>query len=251
VGIVLPNSDDLFTAAFQQEAAIGHWRRTLGRHIWFLRRAGIPSAHIEREVTRSLRQCLMLRKLRVSASDERICARIMAQWRHDCGYLDTQGRPLTLRFEGRSPTFRSLVRAAVPRVDASMALAAMKGSHLVSHSTQGSVRLIVGGLSSCGARGRPLLEVTHAALEALTDTCYANLNTRRPPDGSSRFQQMTYTEYLDPRSFQAYEEFLNESAQVFLAMHESWLKRHEAKSPDRQRKPLSRVGVGVFALRGR
>jgi hypothetical protein len=251
VGIVLPDSDYVFTAAAQEEAAIGHWRRTLGRHIWFLRRAGIPSTDIEREVTRRLRQCLKVRKLRVSASDERISARIMAQWRHDCGYLDTQGCPLTLRFDGRSPTFRSLVRAAVPGVDASMALAAMKGFHLVSHHTRGSIRLIADGVSSRGAQRGALLKATHAALEALTDTCYANLNTRPALDGSSRVQQMTYTEYLDPRSVQAYEEFLNESAQVFLAMHESWLKRHEAKSHDRQRKPLNRVGVGVFALRGR
>ena len=33
---------------------IGHWQRTLGRHIWILRRAGISSAQIEREIVRYL-----------------------------------------------------------------------------------------------------------------------------------------------------------------------------------------------------
>ena len=33
---------------------IGHWQRTLGRHVWFLRCAGITSAQIEREIARSL-----------------------------------------------------------------------------------------------------------------------------------------------------------------------------------------------------
>ena len=29
---------------------LAHWQRTLARHVWFLRRAGVPSAQIEREI---------------------------------------------------------------------------------------------------------------------------------------------------------------------------------------------------------
>ena len=47
---------------------IGHWQRTLGRHIWFLRSAGITSAEIEREIARCLGQSLKIRKLPVPAS---------------------------------------------------------------------------------------------------------------------------------------------------------------------------------------
>ena len=126
MGNVSPRSDDPLTVASQEEPDIGHWQGTLARHIWFLRRAGIASAQIEREVARSLEECLGLRKLQVSTSDERMYARILTHWRHESGYLDTKGRPLTLRFEGRSPTFRSLIRAAVPGADASKALAALK-----------------------------------------------------------------------------------------------------------------------------
>jgi hypothetical protein len=250
VGKVPARSDDPLALVSQEEAGIGHWQRTLARHIWFLRRAGITSARIEGEVARSLAECLGLRKLQVPASDELMYARILTHWQHESGYLDTKGRPLALRFEGRSPTFRSLIRAAVPGADASKALAALKCYHLVSHSAHGIIRLLTDGFSLEGAQRGPLLSLTHAALEALTDTCYANLRARQPPSAASRIQRIANTDYLDRRHLRAYEEFLNESTQAFLAMHESWLKRHEVKGLNPRRKRLNRVGVGVFAIRG-
>jgi hypothetical protein len=250
VGKVPPRSDDPLTVASQEEPDIGHWQGTLARHIWFLRRAGIASAQIEREVARSLEECLGLRKLQVPASDERMYARILTHWQHESGYLDTKGRPLALRFEGRSPTFRSLIRAAVPGADASKALAALKCYQLVSHSTHGIIRLLTDGLSPDGVQRGPLLSLTHAALEALTDTCYANLRPRQDPNSASRIQRTAYTDYLDRGHLRAYEEFLNESAQAFLTMHETWLKRHEGKGLNPRRKRLTRAGVGVFAIRG-
>ena len=250
MGKVPPRSDDRLIEATQEEADIGHWQRTLARHIWFLRRAGIASAQIEREAARSLEACLGLRKLQVPASDERMYARILTHWQHASGYLDTKGRPLALRFEGRSPTFRSLTRAAVPGADASKALAALKCYRLVSHSTLGIIRLLTDGFSLDGVQGGRLLSLTHAALEALTDTCFANLRPHQDPNSASRIQQIACTDYLDRRHLRAYEEFLNESAQAFLTMHETWLKRHEGKGLNPRRKRLTRAGVGVFAIRG-
>jgi hypothetical protein len=179
-------------------------------------------------------------------------ARILTHWKHESGYLDTKGRPLALRFKGGFPTFRSLIRAAVPGADASKALAVLKCYHLVSHSTHGIIRLIADGFSPDRVQKGPLLSLTHAALEALTDTCYANLRPRQDPNSASRIQRTAYTDYLDRRHLRAYEEFLNESAQAFLTMHETWLKRHEGKGLNPRRKRLTRagVGVGVFAIRG-
>jgi hypothetical protein len=248
VGDVPPRYDDPLTVA--SEADIGHWQRTLARHIWFLRRAGIASAQIEWEVARSLEECLGLRKLQVSASDERMYARILAHWRHASGYLDTKGRPLALRFEGRSPTFRSLIRAAVPGADASKALTTLKRYRLVSHIAHGNIRLIADCFLPHDVQRGMLLSQTHAALEALTDTCYANPHSRQPPNGALRIQRTAYTDYLDRRHLRAYEEFLNESAQAFLMMHETWLKRHEVGRNPRGKR-LTRAGVGVFAVRGR
>ncbi|MGO9328406.1 MAG: hypothetical protein ACLQJ0_09845, partial [Steroidobacteraceae bacterium] len=93
-----------------------------------------------------------------------------------------------------------------------------------------------------------LLGTTLASLEALTDTCYVNLRAGQSVRARSRLQRKAETDYCDRRHLRAYEEFLNESAQVFLAMHESWLKRHEVKRVDPRR--ICRVGVGVFAIRG-
>jgi hypothetical protein len=248
VGNFVARSDDSLKVP-RREADIGHWEKTLARHIWLLRRAGIASRQIEREVACSLGQCVRLRKLPVSASDEPMYARVLAIWRHECAYLDNKGQPRALRLEGRSPTFRSLVRAASPRADAMKALSALKRYRLVSHRTHGLVRLIADGYFPCGKDRGPELGLAHAALEGLTETCYGNLQARQPPDGASRTQRTAYTDYLDRRHLHAYEEFLKESAQAFLAMQETWLKRHEVKSLDPRRKPLSRVGVGVFAIR--
>ena len=105
---------------------IGQWQRTFGRHIWFLRRAGITSKQIEQEIARNLRRCIKVRELTVPAADERNYPRILTHWQHDSAYLDHSGRPRTLRFDGHSPTFRSLVRASVPGANASRALDTLK-----------------------------------------------------------------------------------------------------------------------------
>ena len=102
---------------------IGHWQRTLGRHIWFLRRAGITSAQIKREIARRSDSTITSEDSRSRAVNERMVPRILAHWQHESAYLDNRGQPLALRFEGHSPTFRSLVRAAVPGADASEYLA--------------------------------------------------------------------------------------------------------------------------------
>ena len=228
---------------------IGHWERTLARHIWLLRRAGIESGPIEREVARSIRQCVGIRKLPVSATDHRMYARILALWRHECAYLDDRGQPRALRFEGRSPTFRSLVRATAPRADGSKVLSALQRYGLVSRSAHGFVRLTADDFLTWGGEPTVELALSHVALEALTDTCYSNLRARQRSDRSPRIQRTVYTDYLDNRHRRAYEEFLNESAQAFLTMHESWLTRHEVKSADARRKTSTRVGVGLFAIR--
>jgi len=227
---------------------IGHWQRTLGRHIWFLRRAGITSAQIKREIARQLGQYHNIRGLSVPGANERMVPRILAHWQHESAYLNNRGQPLALRFEGHSPTFRSLVRAAVPGADASAILGALKRYRLVSHS-HGVVRLLADGFfPRAGQRGL-LLSTTLASLETLTDACYVNLRTDHAMRPISRFHGRTYTEYFDRRHLNAYEEFLNESAQVFLMMHEAWLKRHEVKGVDTRRKQTCRMGVGVFAIR--
>jgi len=111
---------------------LGRWQRTLGRHVWFLRRAGVTSAQIEREIVRYLGRCRKVRELPVPRADERTYPRVLTHWLHESAYLDNRGLPRALRFEGHSPTFRSLVREAVPGADASKVLSAMKRSRLVA-----------------------------------------------------------------------------------------------------------------------
>jgi hypothetical protein len=120
--------------------------------------------------------------------------------------------------------------------------------HLVSQSAHGIVRLLADGSFQLGVQPGSLLGATLASFEALTDTCYANLRAGPPTRSGSRLQGKAFTEYLDRRHLRAYVEFLDESAQAFLAMHETWLKRHEVKRVDPRR--ICPVGVGVFAIRG-
>jgi hypothetical protein len=244
---LLPLSEVSLTVA-RPEARMGDWQKTLARHVWLLRRAGVPSVQIERQVARSLRQCSTLREAGVPAANEHMVSRILTHWRHVSTYLDNKGQPRALPFDGRSPTFQSLVRAAAPGMQALTALAAMQS--YVSH-TQGLIRLRADGPFPYAAPGEPLPSVTLAALDALTDTCYLGPHARQRSEGSSRIQRSVHTNYLDPRSSRAYREFLTESAQVFLAMHESWLKRHEVPDVDPKRKPSKGIGVGVFEIRSR
>jgi hypothetical protein len=198
------------------------WQRTLSRHIWLLRSAGITAAEIEQAIARCLGQNLKIRKLIVPVTDERMYSRILVHWQHESDYLDNRGQPRALRLEGPPPTFRSLIRAAVPGADASKMLGSLKRHRLVSQSSHGVVRLIPGGFSPSGEQQGVLLGTTLASLEALMDTCYVNLRADAIPP-LPRLHGMAYTDYFDRRHLKAYEEFLNESAQVCLAMHDTWL----------------------------
>jgi len=159
---------------------IGNWQRTLGRHIWFLRSAGITSMQIEQEIARCLGQCFNIRELPIPAADEHIYPRILVHWRHESAYLDHRGHPRALRFEGHSPTFRSLVRAAAPGADALKALGTLKRYRLVSQSAHGVVRPLADGFLPRRVQRGSLLSTTLASLEALTDTCCANLRAGQP-----------------------------------------------------------------------
>ena len=106
--------------------------------------------------------------------------RVLTHWLHESAYLDNRGLPRALRFEGHTPTFRSLVRAAVPGADASKVLSAMKRYRLVSQSARGIVRLLADGSFQRGVQQGSLLGATLASLEALTDTCYVNLRAGQP-----------------------------------------------------------------------
>ena len=188
----MPRSD-LSLKRFRQETAIGHWQRTLGRHVWFLRRAGIASEQIEREVAKYLRRRVNVRALPIPAVEERMYPRILAHWQHQCAYLDNRGQPRALRFAGRSPTFRSLVRAAAPEADPSKVLGALKRYRLVAQSSHGVIRLLVDDFSTPPVQQGHLLSATLASLDALTDTCYANLQVRQPTRPFLRLQRSACT----------------------------------------------------------
>jgi hypothetical protein len=145
---------------------------------------------------------------------------------------------------------RHFVLAAVPGADASKTLSALKRYRWVAQSASGVITLRADGFLARGMPRGPLLNASLASLDALTDTCYASLRGRRPMPPLSHLQRSAYTDHFDREHLRGYEEFLNESSQVFLAMHEAWLKRHEVKTGGRCKR-LSHVGVGVFAIRDR
>jgi len=217
--------------------------RTLRRHVWFLRRTGITAQDIEREVRRILRASAQIQTNELFL-DRRSCSRILTHWWHESRYLDTRGQPLALRFDGPAPTFRSLVGAAIPGTDAAQALRVLKRSGLVSRRGNGRIRLI-SGISLPLEGPRDVLSMTLEFLAAASDTGYMNLRAvedERP----RRLQRSVFTEHLDRRHLRAYEEFLDESAQAFLAMHHAWLKRHESRHAPRQTTRRGRVGIGLL-----
>jgi hypothetical protein len=138
-----------------------------------------------------------------------------------------------------------------PGADASGLLSELKRSGLVSQSRDGLIRILVDKFARGAAPDRPLLESTLASLDALTDACYANFRDHSSAKPSSPLQGMVYSDHLDRRQLGVYEEFMTESGQVFLAMHEAWLKRHEIAGVDSRKPGRRRVGIGVFAVRSR
>jgi hypothetical protein len=227
---------------------VGNWQRVLDRHIWFLRRAGIPEAQIARQITLSMRRHGRTRPVSMPSHKELNYSDVLAQWQNDAAYLDRRKRPLPVPTEGPAPSFYSLVRATLPTADPAKVLAVLLRYGLVSRNPDGFVRLLRRVFIPRGRQRGSAVSICLQMIEALTDTCWDNLHGKE----LARVQRLAYTEHFDSRFLRAYDDYMRTTSEAFLDSHEAWVRRHKLRMTGERRgrrgrtRRVWRVGIGVF-----
>jgi hypothetical protein len=240
------------------QPGIGQWQTTLDRFVWVLRRAGIPSAHIIRQITRSVRKYRRMRRESLPSAHELAYPRVVAHWQDDNRFLDGKGRPRSLPYDGPGSSFRELVQAALPEANPVDVLAALKRYRLVSRDGDGPIRLLRNAFVPRGPRLGYMLYIILTSLQGLAETCYENIRDA-PRARIPLLQRYAYTEHFDARYLRQYDRFLRKTGRAFLRLHQDWLRRHERAEPPRSQKPTKahssrptclRVGVGLYGMAG-
>lgn len=244
--------------ALPHQFDIGHWQKTLDRFVRFLRLAGVPSAHITRQVTQSVRKYQRMRRESIPPAHELAYPRVVAHWQDDNRFLDGRGRPRPLPYDGAGSSFQDLVQAALPEANPASVLAVLKRYRLVSQDTEGTIRLLRDAFLPRGPRLGYALYFILMSLQGLAETCYVNIRDN-PPAKVPLLQRYAYTEKFDMRYLRQYDKFLRTTGRAFLRLHDAWLRRHETTEPVRGQRATkivrtrtnhTRVGVGVYGMAG-
>ncbi len=226
-----------------------NWPKTLDHFVWLLMRAGVNPARITKATGESLHRHRHTQSLVVPSAHVLAYPRVITEWLTDPLYLDEHGNTLALPITGTRLSFRSLVRKAVPRADASDVLKVLSRHGIVRRLPSRRVQLLADAFLPKGDEQAQFLGHTLSALEGIIDTCYANLTTRDPK--KRQLQRIVTAERFDMSRIAEYDAYTRKSAHAMLAKHDAWLKRREINGPIRRKGRVGCVGIGIFGFKAR
>jgi hypothetical protein len=228
-----------------------HWPKTLDQLVWLLLRAGVTPERLTQALGASLRKHRATRPLAMPSPEVLEYSRVLTHWQTEPEYLDEHGNARSLKLAGRSPSFASLVRQALPGADVSLVMAILSRHGLVGRTRDGRVRMRATAFLPRGEQRAQFLAYTLSALEGIIDTCYSNLTTRDRQKQIGQLQRVVFAERFDMTRLAEYDAFLRDSAAAFLVKHDAWLKRREIRHTAAPNSGIGYVGVGIFGFRAR
>jgi hypothetical protein len=177
-------------------------------------------------------------------------ARVLHAWHSDPRFLDTDGLPLALRFDGDGPTFSGLVKAVAGDVPSGAVRAELKRAAAVAETSDGRVvptkRYYVPGNVDEKA-----ITVMSSMLFPLAAGIDHNSRPNRTADGF--IQRFAYSDRLSPGSVPAFREWSRREAVTFIESIDDWLAMNEVpdKLPSDRDGSLPQIaGIGVFYYEG-
>ena len=219
--------------------------------MWLLRRAGITPEQLTGALETSLHRHRATRALVMPSPEVLEYSRILTHWQTEPAYLDDHGNARSLKIAGRSPSFASLVRQALPTADIAQVMSILSRHGLVGRTRDARVRMRATAFLPRGEQRAQFLAYTLSALEGIVDTCYSNLTTRNRKKQIGQLQRVVFAERFDMTQLPEYDAFLRDSAAAFLVKHDAWLKRREVKQSLGSRRRTGYVGVGIFGFKAR
>jgi hypothetical protein len=177
-------------------------------------------------------------------------ARVLHAWHSDARFLDRDGLPLALRFDGDGASFSSLVRAVAGDVPPGAVRAELKRASSIAETSDGRVvptkRYYVPGNVDEKA-----ITVMSGMLFPLAAGIDHNSNPSRTADGF--IQRFAYSSGLPRESVPAFRAWSRKEAIAFIESMDDWLAKNESPSNSPRASALGLpeiTGVGVFYYEG-
>jgi len=183
---------------------------------------------------------------RVTARQAIMCCDLVLKWRRDCRFLDADGLPAQLEFNGAGKTFESLVEASAPGADARALIATMEELGVVRITDDKHIELISDSVVACSGQ-----EGAAIASEFVLEHICGFLGSvefnvfDKPSRAKGRFERACYASV--PRELvPVLQQLVNARGQDFVDVIDEWLARRSTKAQEKTDTLLVGAGAYVF-----
>ena len=217
-------------------------KRMLGPTISFLRASGLSADELRALLEELLTRAPGPRFGARPRPHQRIGAETISRWYRDPRFTGPDGRPRTLKLQGRD-SFAGLVRTVATGASPKTVLETLKRLRIVAINRQGEVELLERFYQASSGETYEFAPLARQVADFVSTVEYNALRKKKPRAG--RFQRMADTTQLDPSALPAFDRYIRRVGQEFLEAADEWLARHAVS-----REPGVRAGVGVFTVHG-
>lgn len=172
--------------------------------------------------------------------------RVLTGWHLDPEFLDGQGRPLDLPFDGREASFVALARRYAGDIAPVTIMKELARVGALTDAPEGRLRVVKRYYQTSDLDPAKALQAG-SMLEDFGNAVRHNL--LRDADAAPRFVGRATNAAVRAADLPAFEEFLEREGQAFLERVDAWLSAHEVDPAAARRARATRVGVGVFDIR--
>ena len=173
-------------------------------------------------------------------SENTVAGKVLAAWHQEPEYLDELEQPKPLRIEGDN-SLSSLIdrfRTDIPNTALIKELIRVKAIMVRGNYARVQTRYYMP--FALDARS---IERFGSVLRDIAHTITHNLFTK--DTALARFEGRATNERISSHAYDAFTNYLDRKAQVFLEEVDDWLKDHEVES---ENETAMRLGIGVYAI---
>lgn len=169
--------------------------------------------------------------------------RVLSGWHQDPDFVDENGKPLVLDFEGDGPTFQELCQRYSGDIGARALLNELRSIKAVSQSSDGKLRVLARSYRAQKVDAQALMHFADA-VHNLVVTLDRNLQAPKTPP---LFEGVAWTPRLDARMLPLFRRRAADRGQKFLDMLDEWLSREEIPDTEADSNGGAvRAGVGIY-----
>jgi hypothetical protein len=172
-------------------------------------------------------------------------ADIVATWTRDKQFLDRNGRPRSLRFDG-SNAFKRLVQKAASGMDAGIALSVLVSYGNVRRRKDGRYELVKPFFFASNPT-KMAFEPVASFLSDASSTLSRILKRRRNSRKPELFWRKVESASISDADAEKFNAFASERSLLFLEELEDWLEAH-SHTKRRAKEGFRRIGLGMFSI---